>query len=90
MKTIRIVLLVGAFFFFLVGCRTRNQRKSRFEGWDGGAPAVTMECLVPTNSCFDSCKKREAGINCIGCCRDQQLLCDIKKPYSFESCETAH
>lgn len=71
------------------GCRTRNEHKGRFDGWDGGIPPLREECTPPAESCYESCKKRKASITCVGCCRDQRLLCDTKQPFDFMSCDTA-
>jgi hypothetical protein len=71
------------------GCRQKETQKSRFADVDGGAPPDREECRVKTLECFDKCVKREASAGCIGCCRDQDYLCDMQQKYSFEYCDGA-
>jgi len=88
-----MVAVRGLFIFGLVlavgaGCRTREKRKSRYEGLDGGY-VQREQCDMPAVGCYQKCSKREASDACIGCCRDQEFLCDTGQKHSFESCESA-
>ena len=89
MRTTRLAILMIAGFAFLfgAGCRTRPQKKSRYEDIDGGY-VIREECNMPVLDCYDRCYKREASVTCFGCCRDKRFLCDMQQPHSFESCDS--
>ena len=88
MKSIHVPVVAGLILALIAGCRMRDKRKGRFEGWDGGVPPLREECTMPAENCYDACSKRKASITCVGCCRDQRLLCDTQQPHSFQSCES--
>lgn len=75
-------------FIVLLGasCSPREKRKSRYEEVDGGY-VTRKECLRPIDDCWTDCETRNASRTCIGCCRDQQFLCNTQQPHSFESCK---
>ncbi|MBK9265384.1 MAG: hypothetical protein IPM54_37065 [Polyangiaceae bacterium] len=87
MKTARIFLLVTFVVVLIPGCRPREKGKNRFDDVDGGAPPAREECTVQALDCFSKCAKREASPVCIGCCRDQDYLCDMQHKYSFDHCD---
>lgn len=89
MKAFSTVLLAALITSSIHGCRERPKHKSRFADVDGGAPPFREECMASTLDCFDKCYKRQASVTCIGCCRDQDTLCDMQQKYSFEYCDTA-
>ncbi|WP_272458402.1 hypothetical protein [Polyangium jinanense] len=89
MKTIHTILTAGLILVFGAGCPSGEKRKGRFDGFDGGIPPLREECNTPAESCYQSCEKRKASITCIGCCRDQRLLCDTLRPHFFDACEGA-
>lgn len=72
-------------------CETgkKKKRKSQYDQLDGGIPPVTPECSAPADDCWKDCFKRETSRVCPACCRDQQLLCDVKREHSFEYCKSA-
>jgi len=88
MRAIRLLLVGVVVLAVGVGCRTRETRKSRHEGLDGGYVAREA-CDMPTATCYDKCAKRHASISCIGCCRDQEYLCDTGQEHTFDSCDSA-
>ena len=88
MKTRHILHFAAFLAILVIGCGKREKRTHRFEGVEGGAPPAREECTVQTLDCFDKCYKREAAATCIGCCRDQDYLCDMQQKHSFEYCET--
>jgi hypothetical protein len=76
-----LILVTGA------GCRSREKRKSRYD-IDGGY-ITRKECFRPIDDCWTDCETRFASRTCVGCCRDQQFLCNTQQPHSFESCKSA-
>ena len=75
-----VVIVMGA------GCRSHEKRSSRYDTIDGGYVA-RKECYRPVDDCWSDCEKRNASRTCVGCCRDQEFLCDTDQPHSFESCK---
>ena len=86
---LRLLLAVGLICTFGSGCRSREKPKTRFDGLDGGAPPLREECDMPAVDCYDRCHKRKASVTCIGCCRDQEFLCDTQQAHSFDACDSA-
>ena len=89
MKLFPAMLLAVLIASPIPGCRQREKHKSRFADVDGGAPPDREEFIVQTLDCFNKCVKREASAGCIGCCRDQDYICDMQQKYSFEYCDGA-
>ena len=88
MKAVHLAVLALLVPVVVAGCRTRPQKKNRYEGLDGGY-TPRQECDMPSIDCHDGCYKRNAGIICAACCRDQGFLCDTQQPYNFAYCESA-
>ncbi len=89
MKVLSIMFLSALIASPVPGCRLREKPKSRFADVDGGVPLAREECTKQTLDCFNKCAKRQASAGCIGCCRDQDYLCDMQQKYSFEYCDGA-
>ncbi len=86
-KAAGILLCVTFTMLVVVGCSPREKGKNRFDDVDGGAPPTREECTVQTLACFSKCAKRKASPVCIGCCRDQDILCRYQQKYSFDHCD---
>lgn len=87
MKTAQSLLFIAMVVALVNSCRPREKGKNRFDDIDGGAPAPREECTTQTLDCFHKCATRAASPVCIGCCRDQDYLCDMQQKYSFEHCD---
>lgn len=87
LKPPQFLRYVALSVFIAIGCTPHEKGKNRFDGVDGGAPAAREECTTQTLECFNKCAKREASPVCIGCCRDQDYLCDMQQKYSFTYCD---
>jgi hypothetical protein len=88
---VRMSVITALFLACCTGCRTietNENRKSRHDGLDGGYVAREA-CDMPTATCYDRCVKRSASVTCVGCCRDQEFLCDTAQKHSFEICDSA-
>ena len=89
-KRIPVVALLALIVLGGFSCEpSKKKTKSRYDHLDGGIPPVTPECLAPADKCWADCFKRDASIVCGGCCHEQQFLCDIKRPHSFDYCKSA-
>lgn len=80
-----LALLSGS---ILTGCPSDKKRKTMYDSVDGGY-ILRDECNVPADLCWEDCFRREAGITCGSCCRDQRFLCDTQQKYSIDHCKTA-
>lgn len=86
MKTVKLVLATaGLMLMFGTGC---GPGEPPTQHRDGGTLIGRESCDVPSMNCYNSCFKREAGLTCTGCCRDQRRLCDRAEKYAFETCES--
>jgi len=88
MTTIHVFVTAGLILMLGSGCRSREKHKGRLDHWDGGTPTLREECNMPADNCYRYCFKREASAACVGCCQDQDYLCNTQQPHSFESCES--
>ncbi|WP_272458158.1 hypothetical protein [Polyangium jinanense] len=81
-------IILSAGLVLLAGCSPREKKKGRYDAYDGGVPPFREECIVPGDNCYRDCHDREASVTCVGCCRDQDFLCNTQQQHSFESCKT--
>jgi hypothetical protein len=88
MGSARVLSAISLTLTLAAGCRSHDKPKGRYDGIDGGY-TIREECDMPVLDCYDRCRKRGASVTCIGCCRDQRFLCDMKQTHSFESCDSA-
>ena len=81
-----VIVVATSVVIVAASCSPQEQHKSRYETVDGGY-VTRKECLRPIDDCWTDCETRNASRTCIGCCRDQQFLCNTQQQHSFESCK---